>query len=456
MIKPVILSGGTGSRLWPLSRTDSPKQFMPLHNKKSLFLQSLERVQSRNFSKASIIANYKHKFTIKQIISDAKISVDKVILEPIAKNTAPAICSVACLSDDNEILCIMPSDHYIKNNSEFIKCIKNSSAIAEKGYLVTLGIEANNPSSEYGYISPGKRISKGSFLVNKFIEKPDENFAKILLAEGSFWNAGIFIARAKELTNAFKKYAPSIYKHVSNSVKKSTSEENYIKLDYLTFNKSVSISFDVAILEKSKNVAVCPADPGWSDLGTFYSLSKVKNRIGDVVSVNTKNCYLHSTDKLLAVSDVKDLSIVSTKDAILVTKLNNNTGLKSLYSKLQSKDRAELIDHLHVNRPWGKYENLLITKGYQVKRLTINPGSKISLQKHFRRSEHWVVVQGTATITKGKDVFKLYKNQSTYIPKEEVHRIENKGKSLLIIIEVQNGTYLGEDDIERIDDIYGR
>ncbi len=457
-IKPIILSGGSGTRLWPISRKTTPKQFVDIFNSgTNLFEQTLKRVQNNFFSNPIIISNKEQRFDVLKSIRNNNIDVDKMLLESSPKNTAAAfaISSHFCAEDD--ILCFFPSDHYIKNNTAFLKAIKKSCEIASQGSLVILGIKSTNPNTNYGYITykKNKKI-KNSFQVKGFFEKPTLSRAKELIKKNALWNSGIVVVKNSYLKKIFNKFAKSLF------IKTETCKNNSFKDKEFTFIKEKiwkdikSISFDNAILEKNFDKYVVPLENFWSDLGTYETLHEVTNSIGDTLSLNSQNCFLFSNDKLLVANNVNDLIIINTKNVTLVSKKGDSEDIRRIVQKLLKKNRPEVDSDVSSNRPWGSFTNLGQGNDYKVKKLIIAPGQKISLQKHFKRSEHWVVVKGKANITKGKKTFTLKVNQSTFIERGEKHRIENIGKADLIIIEVQTGTYLEEDDIKRYEDIYNR
>ena len=457
-IKPIILSGGSGVRLWPLSRKNNPKQFVDIFNSSTnLFEQTLLRVNNINYARPIVISNKEQRFDILNSVKKNLIKIDKMVLENTPKNTAPAFAIASHLCSQDDILCFLPSDHYIKNTKTFLLAIKNASKLAAQGHLVILGLNSRFPNTNYGYIKYKKNINKGSFYeVENFIEKPSLKKAKILHQNKYFWNSGIVIIKNKFLKILFEKYAEDLYLKCHNSFLKSYKDNEFTFLEEKSWESISPVSFDYAILEKKFKKLVVPLNTNWSDLGTYESLFDVTNSIGDVIKFNTKNCFTYSKDKLLVTSNVDDLIIVNTNNATLVTKKGDSTIIREIVKKLNSKNRSESIADSFSNRPWGSFTTLGIGEGYKVKKLIILPGHKISLQKHLKRSEHWVVVNGVASIIKGKEKFTLKTNQSTFIKKGEVHRIKNKTKKDLIMIEVQTGSYLEEDDIKRYKDQYNR
>ena len=457
-IRPVILSGGSGVRLWPLSRENQAKQFVDIfNNDSSLFLETLKRVNSSIFSKPIIIANKKHRFEILKNIKRFKLKTDKIILEYSQKNTAPAAVIGTYFSKPDDILCIMPADHHIKSLSQFNKAIVKAAKIAKKGNLVSIGAECCEENINYGYIVPDhSKKNPVGIVVKSFREKPSVSDVKHLISKDAFWNTGIVLVSNNFLTLLFKKFARTLYEQTVDSCKKTIKDKEFLLPAENPWKNINAISLDYAILEKKFLKYVVPLKTKWSDMGTFESLKKIKEKSGDVVNIESHNCMTYSNDKLLVTAGVEDLIIVNTKNATLVSNKDSSSYLRKAVKKLIKLNRNEAFNDNLESRPWGSFENIEFGKGYKVKKLVILPGEKISLQKHLKRSEHWVVVQGRAKVTKGKKVFNLLKNQSVFIDKEIVHRIENTTKQDLVIIEVQTGDYLEEDDIIRIEDKYKR
>ena len=457
-IKPIILSGGSGVRLWPLSRKNMPKQFVDIFNSgTNLFEQTLLRVNDKNYDKPIIISNKEQRFDVLNNVKRNKIKIDKMILEDTPKNTAPAFAIASHLCSQDDILCFLPSDHYIKKTKPFLSAIRTASKLADQGHLVILGLNSTFPNTNYGYIKYNKNDSKNNFYrVQGFVEKPKIEKAKILHRNKAFWNSGIVIIKNKFLKSLFEKYCKDLYFKCQDSFLNSYQDNEFTFLEEKSWKKISPISFDYAILERKFKKIVVPLNTDWSDLGTYESLFDVTNSIGDVIQFNTKNSFTYSNDKLLVTSNVDDLIIVNTNNATLVTKKGNSSDIREIVKKLNLKKRAESIADSFSNRPWGSFITLGTGEGYKVKKLIILPGHKISLQKHLKRSEHWVVIKGIASIIRGKEKFILKPNQSTFIKKNEVHRIENKTNKDLIMIEVQTGSYLEEDDIKRYKDQYNR
>ena len=466
MIVPVILSGGSGERLWPLSRKFYPKQFINLANDTSLFQDTIMRLPS-DVTNPLIICNEEHRFIVAEQLRQINSSNKGIILEPVGKNTAPAIAVAAIKSQNDKedpILLVLSADHLIDNNQKFLKSIGIATKMAEKGKMVAIGIEPNKPEIGYGYIEVDNSNKDEYYNIISFTEKPDHQLAqKYINSNNYYWNSGIFVFKASTYLKELKKYAPEIYNICRKSLIQGPKDLDFIRLNNEEFNKCPNMSIDYAVMEKTKNGVVVPFDGSWSDVGSWESLwsSKVKDINnnhcdGDVVINNVKESYIHSSNRLVVANDISDLVIIDTQDALLVSSKKNSQDIKNIIQNLKIDNRSELDNHRKVYRPWGYYDSIDIGEGFRVKRILVNPGSKLSLQKHKKRSEHWVIVKGIAIITCGEKVFKLKENQSTYIPKEEIHRLENQEDTPLEIIEIQTGSYLEEDDIIRLEDDYHR
>ena len=469
-ITPVLLSGGSGVRLWPISRKNYPKQFLFFGSKKSLLQESLNRSDKRSlFSDPLVVCNQDHRFVVAEQSKNIGIKNRKIILEPVGRNTAPAVAVASIIAQSqskNSYLLVTPTDHKIEKTERFYTAIKNGVNAASKGLMVTFGVMPSSPNTGYGYIRAGKKIENSSncFSGIKFIEKPNEKAAKKILKEKNwYWNSGIFLFKTEVFLNHLKRLHPKIYKYCELAVNKSSKDLDFLRIHEQSFKKSPAISLDHAIMEQVGNFAVVPVNMGWNDVGSWDALWETSKKdrngnvqIGDVYASNVKNSYINSKEKLVAAVGLENIFVVATKDSVLVSSKDQAAHLKSLVNKLTSDKRTEIESHTKVYRPWGSYETLCVGDNFQAKHIIVNRNSQLSLQKHNKRSEHWVVTKGVARITKGKTTFLLRKNTSTFIPIKTIHRIKNIGKTRLHIIEIQCGKYLGEDDIVRIRDDYGR
>jgi len=469
-ITPVILSGGSGTRLWPVSRELNPKQFLDFFGDHSLFQKTALRVATKGFEAPIIVCNNEHRFTAAEELQKIKVEPRSIILEPCARNTAPAI-TIAALGmvnadKNNDVILVMPSDHIINDEKAFIDSIKNSFAAADAGYLITFGIIPNKPETGYGYIKKSSLINDFAevFAVEKFVEKPDLQTAEKFLADGNYlWNSGIFMFKASAYLEALQKYHNEIFVACVKAHENARLDLDFTRLELADFERCTNISIDYAVMEKSQKVAVVPINVGWSDVGSWQAVAELsavdenKNSlIGDSFALKTKNCYINSRHGLVAAIGVEDLVIVTLKDVTLVLNKNNAQDVKKIFELLKEKKRQECVFGTRVSRPWGSFEVIDDSDRFKVKKITVKPGASLSLQMHHHRSEHWIVVKGTAYVTCDQREFILTEDQSTYIPLGAKHRLENKGIIPLELIEVQTGEYLGEDDIVRFSDIYGR
>ena len=472
LIHPVILSGGSGSRLWPMSRAGYPKQFLALHGDDgtTMLQATAKRVQRGNFSNPLLVCNEEHRFILAEQLRQVDVKPDGIILEPVARNTAPAV-AVAALTlgrtKTDALMLVMPSDHVILDEASFHKAVEAAAEAAAGGALVTFGITPTLPETGYGYIQRGqtwKGDVEGVYEVSRFVEKPDLKTAEQYLDSGDYaWNSGIFLFRADTYIDALERFQPEMLAAVRAALDNSQEDLNFCRLDESAFAASPSNSIDYAVMEHTDNAAVVPVDMGWSDLGAWSALWDIKEKddqgnvaTGDVLLHNTRNSYVHADHAMVAVSGLDDVIVVATDDAVLVVDRHNAQGVKDLVEQLKRDGRGEHHLHTTVHRPWGCYRGIDMGERHQVKRITVNPGAKLSLQMHYHRAEHWIVASGTALVTRGEKQFLLRENESTYIPMGETHRLENPGKVPLDIIEVQSGSYLGEDDIVRFEDGYGR
>jgi mannose-1-phosphate guanylyltransferase/mannose-6-phosphate isomerase len=465
---PVILSGGSGTRLWPLSRKDHPKQYLSLIGKSTMLQETILRLEGLdNLDNPIIICNNDHRFIVSEQCKQINIANPTIILEPVGRNTAPAIAAAAfqsLMQSDNSILIILSTDHVIQDVEKFQKSIRLAIKQAKDGKLVTFGVVPKYAHTGFGYIKLSGETSRGVFNVEKFFEKPDLQTAQSFIEKGNFlWNCGIFAFQAKTLIDELKIHSSEIVKSVKESLDNATKDLDFIHLEAKSFTSSPSDSIDIALMEKSSNVVVVPLDLNWSDIGSWSALHEIGVSdidgnviLGDVFTAETSNTYISANHHLVATIGIKNLVIVDTPNATLIACKDKTEEVNKILDQLEEKNRDEQYSHRKVYRPWGWYDSIESGENFQVKRLHINPKSKLSLQAHKQRAEHWVVVSGTAYVINGKEVLTLNKGESTYIPLGVKHSLENKTTKPLEIIEVQSGSYLGEDDITRYEDIYGR
>ena len=468
MITPVILSGGSGVRLWPLSRKQYPKQYLPLMGDNTMLQETILRLKGLdNLADPIIICNAEHRFIVAEQCQKIDIINPVILLEPIGRNTAPAIAAAAFHSikdSDNEILLVLSADHVIEDIEAFHAAINIAIKQAQKGELVIFGIVPTDANTDYGYIKSSDYDNDGAFRVEEFVEKPDLPTAQSYLEQGNYlWNSGMFMFQANTLIDELNTHAPDIVKSVKNAVENARQDLDFIRLEKQGFESSPSDSIDCAIMEKSNNVIVIPLDAKWNDIGSWASLYDIGKKDdndnviqGDVFTEETTNTYINATNHMVAAIGVQGLVIVDTPNAILISTKDKAHKVKKIVEQLIQQERNEHFCHSKVYRPWGWYDAIEIGTHFQVKRLHVNSGAKLSLQMHHKRAEHWVVVSGTATATNGHATFILRTGESTYIPIGTTHGLENKTSESLEIIEIQSGTYLGEDDIVRFEDIYGR
>ena len=465
MFYPVILCGGSGTRLWPLSRELYPKQFANLGFGRTLFSQTLDRAKALTSRTLLIVCNEEHRYFVAADLLENPCD-HELILEPCVRNTAPAIALAAFSAkekDENAILLVMPSDHQIEGR-EFSECIYSSLDSARKGKIVTFGITATFAATQYGYIKKGKAYDDSLSFVSRFVEKPDLRNAEAMLREGDYlWNSGIFLLRADVYLRELKEYAPRIWEATFRAWEGKTRKGSLVRPNGEEFAKSPSDSIDYCVMMQTKNALVAPFNAQWSDLGSWDALYRAQKKdengnvvLGDVIQENTKGCYFHAENKLIAALDVEDLIVVASRDAVFVSPRGSAEKVKVIVGELQAKERRECRLHPKVYRPWGSYETLAISERFQVKRIVVSPLASLSLQMHYHRAEHWVIVSGTAEVYDGKNTQLYTENQSTYIPVGAKHRLRNPGRIPLVIIEIQSGSYLGEEDIVRFDDEYDR
>ena len=461
-ICPVIMAGGSGTRLWPLSRAAHPKQFLRLHGEDTMLQATVKRLSGLDIQASITICNEEHRFFVAEQLREID-KLGSIILEPVGRNTAPAIALAALTAKDDPLLLVLAADHVIQDEAAFREAVIRAIPLAEAGKLVTFGIVPSEPHTGYGYIKRGKDIGEG-FEVDAFVEKPSSDVAQDYFSSGDYyWNSGMFLFRASTYIEELKKFRPDILEKCQGSVMDVKTDLDFLRIDKDMFESCPAESVDYAVMEKTSHAVVVPMDAGWSDIGSWSSLWDISEKDGegnsthgDVILHNTRNSYVRSDNKLVAVIGVDDLVVVSTKDALMVAHKDSVQDVKMITECLKAEARSEWQLSREVYRPWGKYDSIDSGERYQAKRITVKPGAKLSVQMHHHRAEHWVVVSGTARVTNGDKTFLLSENESTYIPIGVVHALENPGKVELELIEVQSGAYLGEDDIVRFQDNYGR
>jgi mannose-1-phosphate guanylyltransferase/mannose-6-phosphate isomerase len=471
MITPVILCGGNGTRLWPLSRDLYPKQLLALTGDNTLLQQTALRLADmEEVGPPLILCNENHRFLVAEQLHRIGIEAAAIILEPVGRNTAPATALAALHANgyaDDTTLLILPADHLVRDIEAFRKFVVQGQTVARKGRLVTFGIVPVSPETGYGYIKKGAKIhdsAKAAFVIAQFVEKPDIATAVKYFADGSYsWNSGMFMFQASVFIDELKTHNRTMYDQCWHALAGAKKDLDFIRIDNDAFYACPSDSIDYAVMEKTRKGVVIPIDVGWNDIGSWSALWEVGHQDdnsnvthGDVLLEDTKNSFIYGDSRLVATIGIDDLIIVETVDAVLVALKDRVQDVKKIVTRLKTNGREEANLHRRVFRPWGSYEGVISGERFQVKLITVKPGAILSLQMHHHRAEHWVVVRGTARITKGEDVFFLSENQSTYIPLGVTHRLENPGVIPLELIEVQSGSYLGEDDITRFEDNYGR
>ncbi|MFL9671418.1 mannose-1-phosphate guanylyltransferase/mannose-6-phosphate isomerase [Pseudomonas marginalis] len=468
MLIPVIMAGGSGSRLWPLSRQLNPKQFLCLADSEFSMLQAtIKRLNGLDIAVPRLICNEEHRFLAAEQLRQLGLESANILLEPVGRNTAPAVALAAlqaCVDEQDPLLLVLAADHLIQNVTAFQESIHKALPMALAGKLVTFGIVATQPETGYGYIEKGEDLKDGGFEVARFVEKPDEDTALAYLASGKYlWNSGMFMFRAGRYLEELGKFRPDILDACRNAIAAGAQDMHFTRVGKEAFSDCPAESIDYAVMEKTADAVVVPLDAGWSDIGSWAALWEVGDKDvqgnvchGDVLVEQTSNTFVHSHSRLVSTVGVEDLVIVETKDAVLVAHKSQVQNVKKIVDRLKMEGRRESLDHREVYRPWGMYDSIDNGSRYQVKRITVNPGAKLSLQMHHHRAEHWIVVSGTARVTNGEKNYLVTENQSTYIPIGQVHTLENPGVIPLELIEVQSGSYLGEDDIVRFEDLYGR
>jgi mannose-1-phosphate guanylyltransferase/mannose-1-phosphate guanylyltransferase/mannose-6-phosphate isomerase len=463
---PVILSGGSGTRLWPLSRGQYPKQFLPLVSEHTMLQETMLRLSGVAELQAPIaVCNEDHRFMMAEQLWEIGTRPAAIILEPIGKNTAPAVAMAALTAkSEDDVLLILPADHVISDKPAFHKAVEQANQLAKQGFLVTFGIVPTEPETGYGYIKRDNTPVGNAFKVAAFVEKPDLETAKRYLDSGEyFWNSGMFAFTAGNFLKELEKFNPAMLDACRRAHAAAKVDLDFVRLDKESFSACPSDSIDYAVMEKSDKVVVIPLDAGWNDVGSWSALWDVTDKdesgnaiSGDVLTVDTKNSFIFSEHKLVTVIGVSDLIVVETKDAVMIAAKDRVQDVKEIVNQLKKQGRAEAESHRKVYRPWGHYDSVDSGERHQTKRLVVKPGAKLSVQKHHHRAEHWVVVKGTALVTKGDQTVLITENESTFIPLGTVHSLENPGVIPLEIVEVQSGSYLGEDDIVRFGDHYGR
>jgi len=459
----VVIAGGSGKRLWPLSRASHPKQFLNLYEEGTLLQQTFKRLENLNIKSSITICNEDHRFFVADQLLDI-CNFNSIILEPEGKNTAPAIALAAIhVKNDDPLLLVLPADHIIQDKSAFEKCINDSIPLAESGKLVSFGVIPDVPNTEYGYIKKGKKVSLG-YCIDKFHEKPSLKMAKSFLSSKEYlWNSGMFLFKASVYLEELNKFRSDILKACESSMSGLPCDTEFIRINEDHFLKCPSDSIDYAVMEKTDRAVVVPIDAKWNDIGSWSALWNVSkkdfngnSKHGDVLIHNSKNCYIRGGEKLISAIGLEDLVIVDTKDALMVAHKDEVDNTKLVVNQLKNNSRSEWQLHREVIQPWGKYDRIDHDETFQVKRITVKPSERLSLQKHYHRDEHWIVVSGTAKVTKDKKTFLLSENESIFIPAGVIHPLENPEKIDLKVIEVQSGNYLGEDDIVRYEDKYDR
>jgi mannose-1-phosphate guanylyltransferase/mannose-6-phosphate isomerase len=468
MLIPVILSGGAGTRLWPLSRELYPKQLLALTGERTMIQETAARLQGLEASSPVVVCNDAHRFLVAEQLRQIGVEPRAIVLEPVGRNTAPAIALAALAAlktsgKEDPVLLVLPADHVIRDITAFQMAVVTALPAAERGAFATFGVVPHGPETGYGYIRRGEALGP-AYRIAGFVEKPNIERAQAFIASGDhYWNSGMFVFRARRYLEELERLAPAIAAASRKSFDAAKTDLDFVRVDAKSFAACPSDSIDYAVMEKTADAVVVPLDAGWSDVGSWASLHAASDADsngnvsrGDVLVEGSTNCYLYSESRLVAAVGLDDHVVVETKDAVLVAPKSRVQDVKALVGRIKEMGRYEHSLHREVFRPWGSYDSLENGSRFQVKRLSVKPGAQLSLQLHHHRAEHWVVVSGTARITRGEETFILEENQSTYIPIGVKHRIENPGKIPLQVIEVQSGSYLGEDDIVRFEDRYGR
>ncbi|MFW6037065.1 MAG: mannose-1-phosphate guanylyltransferase/mannose-6-phosphate isomerase [Desulfonatronovibrio sp.] len=467
MFLPIIMAGGSGTRLWPMSRKLYPKQYLPLSGEMSMLQETVQRLSGLPAQKPLLICNEEHRFLAAEQLRQLDMEDVTILLEPEGRNTAPAIALAALQATRNAedpVLLILAADHVITDVSDFHQSILMAQVLAEDGWLTAFGIVPSSAQTGYGYIQRGKPLGDSGFAVKQFVEKPDAHTAGRYLASGEYyWNSGMFMFKARTYLKELERFQPEILDACTAAIKNTAKDMHFLRVDKKAFMACPSDSIDYAVMEKTDKAAMVPLDAGWCDVGSWSTLWEISegdenNNVlkGDVLVSDTRNSLVMADSRLVATLGVEDLVVVETKDAVLVARRDKAQDVKALVEMLGKNSRGEHVTHREVFRPWGSYDSIDAGLRYQVKRITVKPGAKLSVQMHHHRAEHWVVVSGTARVTNGQESFLVTENQSTYIPVGQTHSLENPGTIPLELIEVQSGSYLGEDDIVRLSDNYGR
>ena len=469
MLHPVVLSGGSGTRLWPLSRQNQPKQFLSLIGERSLFQETILRADALPGARPPVtVCSEDHRFMVGEQLQAIGVASGGILLEPVARNTAPAIALAALhvlARDPDATVLVLPADHLIEDEAAFRDAVATALRLGDGQWLVAFGIRPDYAETGYGYILRGDALDEGGYTIGRFVEKPDLATAQRYLAEGGYaWNSGMFLFKAQRYLDELGQFAPAILAAARAAYAAASWDLDFIRVDSGAFAASPGESIDYAVMEKTDRAAVVPVSCGWSDIGSWSSLWSVAERDvdgnyheGDVISIDTRGSLVRASDRrMIATIGVEDLVIIDTAEATLVARKDRVQDVKLVVDQLKAAGRQEHLFHRKVYRPWGSYDSIGVGERFQVKKIVVKPGAALSLQQHARRAEHWVVVSGTAEVTCDDRVFDLHENQSTYIPLGSVHRLRNRGSEPVELIEVQSGSYLGEDDIVRFEDVYGR
>ena len=465
-IIPLIMCGGAGTRLWPASREVRPKQFLPLFGAASTFQDTIRRVSDADlFGRPIVITNAAYRFMVQEQLAEIGIEAD-VLLEPVRRDSGPGIAAGSAFAQTRSpdaVVLALAADHVVGDTAAFVAACRQGLAAANGGYIVTFGIEPQRAATEYGYVKPGETVSGKVRAVTKFVEKPDQSKAAEYINSGYLWNSGNFMFRASVLLDEYRKFDAESIRAVTSAVAKAGRDLGFVTLDAEAFRSAKAISIDYAVMEKTTHAAVIPAACGWSDVGSWHTVWELSEKDGqgnasrgNAVFEDSRNCIVASDGAVVALEGIDDLVVVATQDAILVSRQKDASGLKRLVAKLKDVAPKVTEEHIKVHRPWGSYQSVDNGERHQVKRIVVKPGQRLSLQKHFHRAEHWIVVRGAARVTVDDLVKTVHENESIYVPIGAVHRLENPGKIVLELIEVQTGSYLGEDDIVRLEDDYRR